>query len=105
MKPQLHGYSVRPGNGFGDVLIRRLNRLPLPSLTLLDNMAQTWEGEMKGEYQGLISCSPMEELTPGAHGLFGPKVDKGVPVGIFQMDGMERRIGAVQKLFAARGNG
>ena len=47
---QPHGYSGWPGNGFGDVLTRRLNGLPVPLLSLLDDIAQTWEGEVKGMY-------------------------------------------------------
>ncbi|MFQ6115834.1 MAG: hypothetical protein ACE5NG_17375 [bacterium] len=99
-----HGYSGWPGNDFGDVLTRHLNRLPLPFLPLLGDVAQAREGEMKGKYQGLLSRSPVEELTSGGYDLVGRKVDGRVPVGIVQMDRMEHCIGDVQELFAARGN-
>ncbi len=41
--------SRQPLNGFSHVLASRLNRLPLPSLSLLDDVAQTREGEMEGK--------------------------------------------------------
>ena len=35
--------EVKIGNGFGDLLTRRLNGLPLPPLFPLDDMAKTGE--------------------------------------------------------------
>ena len=45
-----HAYPIWPGKRIGDVLIHRFNRLPLPPFSLLDDIAQTWEGEMRSNH-------------------------------------------------------
>jgi hypothetical protein len=49
----------RAENGFGDFLISRLNRLPLPSFPLLSDITQAWEGEMRSIHQGFLGCGPV----------------------------------------------
>ena len=89
----VHAVVQRQANGFGDVLSHRLNRLPLPSLSLLDDMAQTWEGEVKGKHQALLSRSPVQKPAPGDYYLLRNKIDCSIPLWLLQMDGMEQCIG------------
>jgi hypothetical protein len=88
--------SKSDNGGVGDVLTRRLNRLPLPPIPLRDDMAQTWEGEMKAKHQGFLVCGPLEKSAPGGHNLLRSKVNHCTPIWMFHMNGMERRIGDAQ---------
>jgi hypothetical protein len=87
-----HDYPHQPGNCFGDVLTRRLNRLPLPHLSPLDDMAQAWEREVKGKHQSFLCRCPVEKPAPGGHDLLGSKFDGRIPVWLLHVDGMEHRI-------------
>ncbi len=59
---------------------------------------------MTGNHKDLLASDPIEELTPGGHGLFRREVEGWVPVGLLQMDRIENRIGDVKQLLAARRN-
>jgi hypothetical protein len=84
-----HDFALPP-------LVPALNRLPLPSPILLDDIAQAWKGEVKGNHQGVLGSGPFEKSAPGGHNLLRSKVDDRIPVWLFYMDGMEHRIGDAQ---------
>jgi hypothetical protein len=71
-------------------LLGPLNRLPLPSFLLLDDVAQACEGEMKGLHQGFLGCGSLHKPTLAGQRLFRREVKDRVPVELFQVDGMER---------------
>ena len=85
---------------FGDILTQRLNRLPLPRLSLLDDLPQAREGEMKGEDQGFVGSGTAKKLAPGGDNLLGVKVHSRMPFGALQVNWMERYIGDAEQLFA-----
>ena len=59
-------------------LFKRLKRLPLPALAGQDNVADTWERQMKSRYQGLFGDRPLEQLAPGGDGLLRSKLISGI---------------------------
>jgi hypothetical protein len=56
-------------------------------------MAQTWEREVKGKYQSLLSRSSLQKPAPSGHGLLRSEIDRCMPLWLLQMNGMEHRIG------------
>jgi hypothetical protein len=79
-------------NHFGDVLADCANRLPLPCILFLTNMAQTREWEVKAKHQSLLSRSPLQKPTPSGHDLLRSKIDRCMPLWLLQMNGMEHHI-------------
>ena len=87
-----HDYPGHSRNSFGNVLAPRLDRLPLPSLSPLDDVAQTWEREVKGQHQGLLSHSPAQKLASGGHDFRRSEIDGRMPFWLLKMDRMEHSI-------------
>jgi hypothetical protein len=83
----------------------RLSRLPPPRFPLLNDVTQTWEGEMEGEYQGLLTRSLVQQSMPRSRSLVGREVDGRAPARTLEVDGVDRRIAAAQESLAAGGNG
>ena len=55
-------------------------RLPTPSLSLLHDITQAWEGEMGAEHQSILSCRPFKKLSPIVHSPFRQRVIRPAPV-------------------------
>ena len=79
-------------------LVERLKRLPLPARTSWDNVADTWEREMKGRDQGLFGDRALEQLAPGGDGLLGEDVHCHDPFRVLDMNGMAHSIRQMQQL-------
>ncbi len=60
---------------------------------------------MESMYKGFFSCGTIEKPALSSHDLLGIKTHGRIPVGLLQIDGMDRCIGNVQKIFTVRGNG
>jgi len=69
---------------------------------MLVDSAYPWKRKVKGKYQCFLIRSPMKNLPPGAYRLIGGKIDGCMPVELFQMDGMKRRIGDAQQQLSVR---
>ena len=85
--PQLY-----PGKGPRVVLPSRLNRLPLPSSSPPDDVAEPWKGKVESKHQSLLNGSSIQKSEPGGDNLVGKKIDYGAPFRLLKMDGMENDI-------------
>jgi hypothetical protein len=66
-----------------------LNRLPLPSLPVLDHVAQAGEGrEMLANHQGLLLCRTVKDSALAGSGFLGHDVVDRGPVRVLQMKGI-----------------
>ena len=83
----------------------RIDRLPLPSLPLLDNVAQTGEGKVKAKDKGLIGRSFVHKPASAGQGFFRIQVGDEIPIGLRDMDGVERGVAEAQEILISRGNG
>lgn len=79
-------FSATPS---GLVLFEYLNRLPLPSLSLLNYIAKTWKGKMKSKNHDLLSSCPVEKFMLCDTGLFRRKVKCWIPIRLLHMDRIE----------------
>ena len=68
--------------------------LPTPSLSLLHNIAQAWEGEMRAEHQSVLSCRPFKKLLSIVHSLFRRRVAGPAPLMLYHY-GVDDGIGQV----------
>jgi hypothetical protein len=83
------------------VLPSRLNRPPLPSCSLPDDVTQPGEREVKGNYQRLLNCSFVQKSAPCGYNLLGSKIDHCVPFWLLQMHGVKNSIRDAQQLLAS----
>ncbi len=75
------------------VLAYHLSWLPLPYISLWDNVTQTWELEVKGDYQSLLICRLSQYPTPSSLDLARVQIDCSIPVWLLKMDWVEHSIG------------
>jgi len=59
---------------------------------------------MESMYKGFLSCGTIEKPALDCHDFLGVKIHGRIPVVLLQIDGMDRRIGNMQKIFTVRGN-
>src|SRR5690348_60421 len=65
--------------------------LPLPSIAPRHDMAQAGERwEVEDEYQGSLCRRPVEVPALGGHGLPRIEIEDGIPLRLFQVDGVQR---------------
>src|SRR5918999_3157287 len=83
----------------------RPERLPVPTLTAPLHVAEAGKGrEVERQNEGAGPCGVVEESTLARRRLFTVLVPHGMPFGVLEVDGMERRIGDVEQLLTFRGD-
>lgn len=81
------------------------DRLPLPTDSLWNYIAESGEREMRGMYQGFLICCSIEEPTPCSYDLLRSQVVLHIPVWLLQMNLMDCRVTDAQQLPVVRNNG
>ncbi len=78
-------------------LLCLFDRLPLPCIPTLANVAQTWEGEVKDKHQSFPSRSHAQKPAPSGNNLGGRKIGACTPFWVLQMYGVEYHIRDAQQ--------
>ena len=78
--------------------------MPAPTIPIKNDVAQTRELKMRSEDHHLLNRGLAQQTPTRDHGLIDQQIERGHPIGLFDVQRMDDGVGQGQQLLAARVN-